>query len=131
MVFDKIRRFMERRKILLIIILLICVLLACILSIYGQPPAKTSCDDIPPNSVVFAPAFLHLGVKNKVIVPGKAAEQIAEQLEECADRFSVVLTQKAISNALYNPKALNDGTPVFQMHRHDPDIEVCTLAGFR
>lgn len=87
--------------------------------------------DIPKNSVVFALGFLHLGEKDGTILPGQANIQLAQVLESCADRFSLVLTQKAISDALANPRALQDGTPVLQMHRHDSNIPVRTLAALR
>lgn len=92
---------------------------------------QTPCKDIPKNSVVFALGFLHLGEKDSTIIPGEANVQLARELERCADRFSLVLTQKAISDALANPQALHDGTPVLQMHRHDPKITVRTLAALR
>lgn len=92
---------------------------------------RTPCQAIPKNSVVFALSFSHLGEKDGVIVPGQANVQLARELERCADRFSLVLTQKAISDALANPGALRDGTPVLQMHRHDPRIPVRTLAALR
>jgi hypothetical protein len=92
---------------------------------------STPCEDIPANSVVFVLGFLHLGEKDGIIVPGQANVQLAQALERCAERFSLVLTQKAISDALANPRALQDGTPVLQMHRHDSNIPVRTLAALR
>jgi hypothetical protein len=92
---------------------------------------QTPCQDIPKDSVVFALGFLHLGEKDGALIPGQANVQLAQTLERCADRFSLVLTQKAISDALVNPQALQDGTPVLQMHRHDPRITVRTLAALR
>ena len=89
------------------------------------------CADIPKGSVVFATAFLNLGEKNGTIIPGQANIQMANKLEECADRFSMVLTQKAVSDALANPNALGNGTPVFQIHDQNPNIEVRTFAAFR
>lgn len=91
----------------------------------------TPCEDIPKDSVVFALGFLHLGEKNGIIIPGQANVQLAQMLERYADRFSLILTQKAISDALGDPRALQDGTPVLQMHRHDPNIPVRTLAALR
>lgn len=91
----------------------------------------TLCEDIPKDSVVFALGFLHLGEKDGVIIPGQTNVRLAQMLERCADRFSLVLTQKAISDALTNPQALQDGTPVLQMHRHNPRINVRTLAALR
>ena len=61
---------------------------------------QTPCKDIPPNSIVFALGFLYLGEKDGVIIPGQANAQLAQVLERCADRFSLVLTQKAISDTL-------------------------------
>ena len=106
-------------------------LLAAIWAIYRKPPDETSCEDIPEGSVVFAPAFLNLGERNGVIISGRTNIQIAEKLEQCAVRFSLVLTQKAVSDALANPSMLADGTPVEQMHRHDPNIEVRTFAALK
>lgn len=91
----------------------------------------TRCEDIPANSVVFALGFLHLGEKDGTIIPGQANVQLAQALERYAGRFSLVLTQKAISDALANPRTLQDGTPVLQMHRHDSNIPVRTLAALR
>jgi hypothetical protein len=92
---------------------------------------QTPCKDIPKDSVVFALGFLHLGENAGVIMPGQANIQIAQMLEQYADRFSLVLTQKAVSDALADPNALRDGTPVLQMHRHDPRVPVRTLAALR
>ena len=93
--------------------------------------AQTLCQDIPKDSVAFALGFLHLGEKDGIIIPGQANVQLAQALERCAERFSLVLTQKAISDALANPRALQDGTPVLQMHHHDSIIPVRTLAALR
>ena len=106
-------------------------LLVAIWVIYRRPFDETPCEDIPEGSVAFAPAFLNLGERNGVIISGKTNIQIAKKLEQCAGRFSLVLTQKAISDALANPSALADGTPVEQMHRHDPNIEVRTFAALK
>jgi hypothetical protein len=83
---------------------------------------------IPKGSVVFALGFLHLGEKNGKIDPGGANTQLADTLERHAGWFSLVLTQKAISDALDESGSLQDGTPVFPMHRHDPEVPVRTLA---
>jgi hypothetical protein len=99
-------------------------------------------DAIPPDSVAFVLAFEHLGQQGKVIVPGKANECLAGWLEAHQDRLSRVLTQKAVSDALiWTGKAvpgaledeclLGDGTPVVQMHRHDPGTPVRTLEALR
>jgi hypothetical protein len=80
------------------------------------------------NCVVFALGFLHRGEQDGTIMPGEANTQLAQVLERCADTFSLVLTQRAISEALANPRALHDGTPVLQMHRHDLQVPVRTLA---
>jgi hypothetical protein len=106
-------------------------LFAAIWAMYRKPCDETPCEDIPEDSVAFAPAFLDLGEENGVIIPGRANIQIAKKLEECAARFSLVLTQKAVSDALANPSSLGDGTPVEQMHRHDPNIEVRTFAALK
>jgi hypothetical protein len=97
----------------------------------GRPPDETPCEEIPEGSIVFAPAFLHLGVQAGRMLPGQANAQIAEKLKRCAHRFSLVLTQKAVSDALNPAGELPDGTPVLQMHRHDPKIDVRTFAALR
>jgi hypothetical protein len=106
-------------------------LFVAIWAIYRKPFDETRCEDVPEGSVAFAPAFLDLGRGNGGIIPGKANIQIANKLEECATRFSLVLTQKGVSDALANPSSLGDGTPVEQMHRHDPNIEVRTFAALK
>lgn len=81
-------------------------------------PPETPCKDIPPGSIVFAPAFDNLGQDvNGKYRPGKANEMLAEKLEACADRFKLVMTQKAVSDALSNPEKLSNGVPVYQMHQ--------------
>jgi hypothetical protein len=95
----------------------------------GEPDAKF--DNIPAGSVAFALAFENLGEANGTIKPGDANQCLADWLENHAARFSLVLTQKAISDALENPQALQDGTPVLQMHRHVPGITVRTLETLR
>ena len=79
-------------------------------------------------SIVFALGFLHLGEENGTIDPGDANIQLAHLLERCAGWFSLVLTEKVISDALTSPHALPDGTPVYQMHRNNPRVPVRTLA---
>lgn len=105
--------------------------LAVLWAKYRRAPDETPCEEIPGDSVVLAPAFLHLGERGGRILPGKANAQIAQKLQQCAERFSVVLTQKAVSDALPNPEELRDGTPVLQMHRHDPRVGVRTFAALR
>jgi hypothetical protein len=93
-------------------------------SVHAKAPNPNTQND----SIVFALGFLHPGEKEGAIVPGEANIQLAQVLERCADAFSLVLTQKAVSEALANPIALHDGTPVLQMHGHDPQVRVRTLA---
>jgi hypothetical protein len=79
---------------------------------------ETACEDIPTGSIVFAPAFDNLGQdENGKYRPGKANEALAAKLEACAARFKLVMTQKAVSDALLNPEQLKNGVPVYQMHR--------------
>jgi hypothetical protein len=119
-------------KMLKIVLVLLTVgTLVSIWYTYRVPFVETQCADIPQGSIVFAPAFLNLGDQDGRIIPGQANVQIANKLEECADRFSLVLTQKAVSDALVDPKALQNGVPVFQMHEHNPSVEVRTLAAFK
>lgn len=81
-------------------------------------PPETPCKDIPSESIVFAPAFDNLGQdENGKYRPGKANEALAAKLEACAAHFKLVMTQKAISDALTNPECLMNGVPVYQMHR--------------
>jgi hypothetical protein len=82
-------------------------------------PRETPCVDIPAGTVVIAPAFWNLGKDphTGAYLPGAANERIAEKLEACAGRFRLVLTQKAVSDALENEAMLHDGTPVAQMHQ--------------
>jgi hypothetical protein len=91
----------------------------------------TKCGCIPTGSVVFALAFENLGEIDGVIRPGKANKHLANWLEKHAGCFSLVLTQKAISDALENENTLKNGTPVLQMHRHDPKMPVRTLEALR
>jgi len=115
----------------IILVLLGGGLFAVIWLIFRTPSEETPCEDIPKDSVIFATAFLNLGEEGGVITPGQANVQMAEKLEECADRFSLVLTQKAVSDALVNPEVLGDGTPVLQMHDHNPNVEVRTFAALK
>lgn len=87
--------------------------------LYWPSHPETQCGDIPEGIVVIVPAFWHLGKDPHTgrYVPGAANERIAEKLEACASRFRLVLTQKAVSDALENEEMLHDGTPVKQMHR--------------
>ncbi len=79
---------------------------------------ETPGEDIPPESIVFAPAFDNLGQdENGKYRPGKANEALAAKLEACATRFKLVMTQKAVSDALSNPEHLKNEVPVYQMHR--------------
>lgn len=91
--------------------------------------------DIPNSSVALALAFLNLGPADPAqpfgrLIPGKANRQIADLLEENAERFFAVLTQQAVSDALVDPTRLTDGTPVYQMHRHC-EIPVFTFAALQ
>ena len=114
-----------------------------IISIFSPPSPKTSCERIPKGSIIFAPAFLNLGVKDGVFIPGSANQQIADALKECAKHIRagdptrpafIVFTQKAVSDALQ--PGLEDGEEiagiqVFQMHNHDPEKEVRTFAALK
>lgn len=93
---------------------------------------NTSTPAIPDGSVALALAFLNLGPEDPAqpfgrLIPGDANRQIAEKLESLANRFSFVLAQQAVTDALANPSQLTDGTPVFQMHRHC-EVPIFTFA---
>lgn len=78
---------------------------------------------IPPGSVVFAPGFQYQGEDElDVIEPGPGNRYLAHWLDDHAEDIALVLTQKAISDALPDPVQLRDSTPVFQMHAHRPDL---------
>ena len=85
---------------------------------YWPSPHETPCAAIPEGTVAIAVAFTPAGKNGTTgkYIPGGANVRIAAKLEQCADRFQLVLTQKAVSDALDNEKALRDGTPVEQMH---------------
>ncbi len=86
---------------------------------FAPSPPETPCPSIPPGTIVLAPAFSNLGqAPNGKLLPGAANERIAQRLEECAERFDLVLTQKAVSDALLHGDRLQNGAPVAQMHQH-------------
>ena len=89
---------------------------------YSASPPETDCRDIPSGTVVLAPAFWNLGRNASTgrYWPGRANQRIARKLEACADRFSLVLTQQAVSDALAVPDKLSNGTPVWSMHADVP-----------
>lgn len=83
---------------------------------------------IPEHSVVLALGFWHLGEDAEGrIRPGEANRYLAAWLDRHAHAIRVVLTQKAIADALPNPARLANGTPVFQMHKHHVAYPVRTL----
>jgi hypothetical protein len=85
---------------------------------YSPSPGETTCRDIPRGTVAIALAFTPAGKNDTTrrYIPGDANAHIAAKLEQCADRFRLVLTQKAVSDALDNERALANGIPVEQMH---------------
>ncbi|KPJ93927.1 MAG: hypothetical protein AMS18_04760 [Gemmatimonas sp. SG8_17] len=85
---------------------------------YSPSPKETTCTAIPQGTVAIAVAFTPAGKNDTTqkYIPGDANARIAAKLEQCADRFQLVLTQKAVSDALANERALSNGTPVEQMH---------------
>jgi hypothetical protein len=93
---------------------------------------EMTCEEIPRDSVVLALAFEHLGEKNGVITPGEANMEIVEQLEKCTDRFSLILTQKAVSDAMIRLGKVQNGlfmgtVKLEQMHEHHPKQRIRTL----
>lgn len=95
----------------------------------GTP--QTTCDTIPPKSVVFVPAFLNRGVQNGRFRSDPSNGQLARRLEECSNRIALVVTQKAVSDALDVGTSLRNGTPVMQMHEHVNGIDVRTFAALK
>lgn len=96
---------------------------------YGAAPSHVErIPTIPEQSVVLALGFWHLGEDTEGrIIPGDANRYLADWLERHADSIRVVLTQKAIADALSNPTRLSNGTPVLQMHKHHAASPVRTL----
>lgn len=124
---DKMKKLRKRIFRFIISCCIVLIAIAGCLAYWPSPP-ETPCHAIPAGTVVIAPAFEHLGkdpVTNSY-VPGAANKRIAEKLEECAERFRIVLTQKAVSDALANENKLKSGVPVEQMHI-DNQVNVRTL----
>jgi hypothetical protein len=124
---DKMKNF--RKKIPLLIVCLFLLFMAIIgSSVYWPSPVETPCHDIPEGTVVIALAFKHAGkdMETGKYLPGKANERINEKLEECAGRFRIILTQKAVSDALENENKLKNGVPIEEMHK-DTVVDVRTL----
>lgn len=95
-------------------------------------PEEATCSDFPPGSVVLALGFEYLGETNGLIQPGPGNLALARQLALCAGRFALMVTQKAISDAMQQEGLLVDGKllgkiPVRQMHPHQPGATVRTL----
>ena len=124
---DKIK---DNFKGIILFIVSLCLIFAALLAgfIYRPSPAETPCRDIPEGTVVIALAFTHAGkdFNSGKYLPGEANKMIKQKLEECADRFSIVLTQKAVSDALDDENRLKNGVIVVQMHK-DNAINVRTL----
>lgn len=99
---------------------------------YRVFPEESTCSDFPSGSVVLALGFEYLGEANGLIQPGPGNTALARQLALCADRFALVVTQKAISDAMQQDGLLVNGKllgkiPVCQMHPHQPGTVVRTL----
>ena len=93
---------------------------------------ETKCEDIPQGSTVLALGFEHLGETNGVIQPGMGNVEIARQLAACADHLALVVTQKAISDAMEQEGLLEDEmllgkVYVRQMHSHQTNAPVHTF----
>ncbi len=121
---------MKRRTRVAIVILGV-VLIALALPAwfaYGPSPRPGGASSIPDRSVVLALGFTHLGEgEDGRLTPGDANRFLAAWLDGHAASIRVVLTQKAISDALPDPTRLSNGTPVLQMHEHRRDYPVRTL----
>lgn len=99
-----------------------------LLLIEREVPPETPCEDITGKSVIFAPAFDNLGKDTSgKYIPGKANENIARKLEKCADRFDLILTQKAVSDAIKDTVLLRK---VYEMHK-DIDKYINTIQAFK
>ncbi|NTV45672.1 MAG: hypothetical protein HGB11_03930 [Chlorobiales bacterium] len=103
----------------------------------------TGCSDIPKGSVAFALGFIDNGRDGEKIIPGDANIALATYLDRHSHCFSMILTQRAILVALAerkgnDPDMVSDsavidlnGTPVYQMHQHDPKVLVRTYETLR
>lgn len=127
------RRWFLRLLVCGPLLLLASWLLFFVVLLTGGGPPETECSQILQGTVVFAPAFSNLGsdpADPERLRPGAANQEIAAKLEQCAARFALVFTQKAVSDALEDPTQLADGTPVAQMHKHKNESVVRTLEAF-
>ena len=93
---------------------------------------ETTCTDIPQDSTVLVLGFVHQGETNGVIQPGLGNLEIVHQLTGCADRLFLIITQKAIIDAMIQEGLLENNrllgrVPVAQMHVHDPNHPVRTF----
>ena len=93
--------------------------------------SRTTCEAIPPRSVVLVPAFLNRGRQDRKFRPDDSNGQLAKRLEDCKDRIALVVTQKAVSDQLDVPTSLSNGTPVMQMHEDIEDVNVKTFAALK
>lgn len=104
---------------------------------FYQPFAReTTCKEIPDGSVAIALGFEYLSEQDNRIKPGQVNIFLAKKLAQCAERFSAILVQKAISDAMLDLNLLandllNEKAPVYQMHTHTPDIPVRTLLALK
>jgi hypothetical protein len=88
---------------------------------YIYEPTRKS-QPLSRESIVFILGFGYFE-KDGVVTPGLANQYLAQWAEENADNISLILTQKAVSEAFDDPSMLKNGsTPVYQMHAHRPDI---------
>jgi len=99
---------------------------------YRTFPRDFQCEDIPKGSVVVALGFEYPGEDDLGIVPGDANKFLANLLGSCAPRISLVLTQKAVSDALLFENLLIVGklkgtAGVILMHDHNPRRAVRTF----
>ena len=104
---------------------------------FYQPNAQeTRCDEIPTGSVVLVSGFEYYLGPNGNLMPGDGNQFLAQKLVDCSHRFSAVITQQAILEALVSlgvlsGEKLNGVVPVHLMHEHRPDVPVRTLQSLR
>jgi hypothetical protein len=122
-----------RLCVLLLVALGFCLRAVHFAFFYQVFPEESTCDDIPKGSIVLALGFEYQGEDESGIQPGAGNVLLADKLASCAGRLSLVVVQKAISDALKQNGQMKDGkllgtVPLIHMHAHDPKVKVRTFA---